>query len=150
MKKFTSKPHLSRKKKTWLTVIVGILVISLSWWAWNEFVPRPLGDKLEYLGKKDYGNLLGFDSFPYSVYFYSTDMEASEAVEYFAKGHIIDEPSTQKETSFTLQTSNGETFRVSFYTKDAFEDKYSNLPKPKNDYVLSIPSFKYNVAKDSL
>jgi hypothetical protein len=76
---------LSRKKKVWLGIIAGLMVVMLGWWAWNEFAPRPLGNKLEYLGKETYGNIFGFDSFPTSIYYYGTDMTVDETVDYFSK-----------------------------------------------------------------
>lgn len=127
------------------------MVIILIWWAWGQFAPRPLGERLEYLGKRDHGNWLGFDSFPYSTYFYGTDMDAKKSIEYFTKANLIDEPGTSSSTSFVLQSPSGETFRVNFYTKEAFEDKYNNSPPPRNSsYILSISDSKYNAARDSL
>lgn len=144
------KPHFSRKKKIWLAVVAGLMVVVLGWWTWDQLAPRPLGDRLEYLGKEDYGNIIGFDSRPYSVYFYETDMDANEAVEYFTNTSVVEKPGTSASTSFTLKAASGETFRVNFYTKDFFEEKYNTLPKPEHNYVLSVPSFKYDIAKGSL
>lgn len=140
----------SRRKKTWLVIIAGILVIALGWWAWGQFAPRPLGDRLDYLGKTDSGNWLGFDSFPSSTYYYETNMNADESVKYFTNATVVDEPGTSPSTSFVLKAPSGETFRVTSYTKNVFEEKYTNLPKPQYNYVLSIDDSKYNAAKDSL
>jgi len=148
----TSKPKLTRKKKIWLGIIAGLVVILLGWWAWGQFAPRPLGDKLEYLGKEDYGNIFGFDSFPSSTYYYETDMNAEETANYFTKASIVEGPSgTNKWQSFTLRASNGETIYFYIYPSETFleEKPHTSFTIEKN-YVLSIPDSKYSAAKDSL
>lgn len=63
------------KKHKIITILAVIVIIGTAWWAWVNFSSKPLGDKMEYLGKKDYGNVFGFDYHPYSVYYYGTDMD---------------------------------------------------------------------------
>jgi hypothetical protein len=140
MTKPAQKPRISRKKKVWLAVVAAVVVAGFGWWTWNEFVPRPLGDKLEYLGKEDYGNIFGFDSFPSSTYYYGTDMTSEELASYFKKA----EYAPLDNLAFTharFMTSNGEFMFV-------YERNSSFVTNKK--YVLSLPKSQYKSAKDSL
>lgn len=85
-------------------------------------MPHPLGDKMEYLGKEDYGNVFGFDSHPYSVYYYGTDMSEEEIIKYFKKATL--NYHTAESTNETLMnfTVDGKEFYLTYYKKlDTFE-----------------------------
>ena len=128
----------SRKKKIWLGVIAGFLVVALGWWVWAEFTPRPLGDKLEYLGKENYGNIFGFDYFPSSVYYYGTDMASEELANYFPKA-MYESQSSRDFAQF--MTSDGPF--IFLYKKD------SSFTTDKK-YIISLSDSQYQHAKNSL
>jgi hypothetical protein len=135
------KSHMSRKKKIWLAVVAGLVVVGFSWWAWDQFVPRPLGDRLEYLGKRDYGNIFGFDSRPSSIYYYGTDMSPEELASYFDKAKYTPQGNFAfKHAQFTSPGNKTFTF---VYEKD------SSFVTDKK-YTISLPGSQYKYAKGSL
>jgi hypothetical protein len=92
--KTTKTPRISKKQKL-LLGIAGIFVVLAGWWGYVNFMPHPLGDRLEYLGKENLGGGLFFrDYAPYSVYYYGTDMSVEEVVRYF-KGARLAHPLEQ-------------------------------------------------------
>ena len=127
-------------------LIIGVIIIatvSVGWWAWVNFSPKPLGDKMEYLGKEDFGNILGFDTHPYSVYYYGTDMTKDEVITYFSKATLNYQ--TQEKANETLLnfTLNGKEFFVTYY-------KDLNVFRSKSQTGISIDSFHYADAQKSL
>jgi hypothetical protein len=72
------------KPITKIILIALVLVVGVGgWMTYDNVRPRPLGSQMEYLGKEDYGNILGFDSKPGSVYYYATDINKEELRNYF-------------------------------------------------------------------
>jgi hypothetical protein len=132
------------KKNKTLSVILALVIVLCLWWAYASFMPHPLGNKMEYLGKEDYGNIFGFDSAPNSEYYYGTDMDAGEIAEYF-NGTVIENGATLNGTvEFGIKLPSGETI----YSRltPATQSKYKTTKKS----VMDIPSFKYNAAKKYL
>jgi hypothetical protein len=87
-------PQQHKMQKKWM-VLGGLgLVIFLiaSWWLYSATRVYPLGDKLEYIGKSDYGCPLICDANPGSTYYYGTDMSAEEVVRYFKGAVILNAP----------------------------------------------------------
>ena len=66
-----------------LFAILLLAVGAISWLTYDTIRPHPLGDQMQYLGKENHGNILGFDSKPYSVYYYGTDMDSGAIKSYF-------------------------------------------------------------------
>lgn len=153
--KIKKTPHFSKKIKI-IASIAGILAtLLIGWWmytAYTNSIPHPLGNKLEYLGKKDFGGeLLYHDYDSYSIYYYATDMSVEEVISYFKKSSVIKQPDeTKDESYFGIKTPSGETIYTSLYNKDAAWKDNPDLPKTSKKYILEIPSFKYQAAKDSL
>src|ERR671932_2317905 len=88
-----------RKKKISGTIlglsIVGVILLGfILWitpWVWYDNSPKPLGGRLEYVGKKHYGCWLGFcDSNPGTTSYYATDMSLEEVKSYFKKATLHD------------------------------------------------------------
>lgn len=125
------------KKQIVLFAILGVAIVLVGLWTWNQVTPRPLGDRLEYLGKEDYGNVFGFDYFPASTYYYGTDMEREEIVRYFSQATY--EPSHPGFIQFT--TTEGQF--ILLYEKD------SSFTTDKK-FVISLSGSQYQRAKDSL
>jgi hypothetical protein len=101
-------------------------------------MPHPLGEKMEYLGKEDYGNVFGFDYHPYSVYYYGTDIEPEDMAGYF--GAELEWPIENKLTYIDVNlTKNGRGFYLTYKTSDTF--------KTSKKYVVSIKDEYYSIAK---
>lgn len=119
----------------------------------NFIFSKPLGDKLEYIGKTDYGCWVVCDANPGSTYYYATDMSAEEITKYFKKSSMIEKPSTiDGETYFGIKTLSSETIYM-YYYKDKHHKKVErvgNLRSSAKQHVLTLPSFKYDAAKNSL
>lgn len=133
------------KKYPTTSIVVAIVLILIAWWAWVSFSPKPLGDGLEYLGKKDFGNIFGFDSKPYSDYYYGTDMDEKELEHYF-KGASLksNTPTSPSEMRMTLAFQNEEF--VLYYNQDHTSAPF--ISNKKNMVVIS--SFHYTLARKSL
>jgi len=144
-----------RKKKIWLGIIAGLAVILIGWWAWGQFAPRPLGDRLEYLGKRDYGCAWFCDSPPSTTYSYATDMTPPELLEYFPKAQMLDEDDIdhwQDQGNFRIHffDQNSNMFTISFRTDTAEHIRNFNLKPTTRAYIVEIESNEYQFAKDSL
>lgn len=129
------------KKHKIITVLVLVVIVSTAWLAWGNFSPKPLGDKMEYLGKEDYGNILGFDTHPYSVYYYGTDMSEEELVGYFDANlkHPVDNKAGYADVYFT---KSGEDFYMTYEASSNF--------KTSKKYTISMTDEYYNIAKKHL
>ena len=146
----TTKGRFSKKQFV-LFAILGIAIVLVSLWAWNQVAPRPLGDRLEYLGKEDYGSILGLDYSPYSVYFYGTDMEVEEVVAYFPKAELrypIERKSGYIEIILGESTSE-ETATIYYYsTPDKAQMSFStNTDKL---HVIKTRDANYQLLKNSM
>jgi len=138
-----------RKHIISIVVIVVLFIASvISWLVYQQLQPPSLGDKLEYVGKNSYGCLVFCDSNPYSNYYYATNMSPTEALKYFERATLVQGPRTENEqTDFTVRTPTGETIYINYYDGDSSIARKFNV---KNKYILEIPSFKYEIAKESL
>jgi len=144
MKNLQAKLTSFVKKHKTLSVVLTLVIALCLWWAWGQFAPHPLGEKMEYLGREDYGNILGFDSAPASIYYYGTDMNVDEIAKYFS-GTVIENGTTPNGTvEFAIKLPSGETIYSKLYP--AIQSKHKTTRKS----VLEIPSFKYDTAKKYL
>ena len=74
-------------------------------------------------------------------------MNLDEVIKYFSHARVVKSPSTVNgETYFGLKTPSGETIYFYFYSDKAESPSIHT----KKLHVLSLPSFKYQAAKDSL
>ena len=128
------------KKHKIITTFAVIVIIGGAWWAWMNFSPKPLGDKMEYLGKKDYGNILGFDSRSYSVYYYGTDMDEEELAGYFDAKYTPLESMAFKNARFVVDE------KEFLFTYQQREDFFKTSKK----YIVTLNGSKYPLAKASL
>jgi hypothetical protein len=142
--------QLSKKKKI-IFGIIGIVAILGAWWAYNAFGPKPLGDKLEYIGKIDYGCIIFCDVGPGSVYYYATDMSVGEVEKYFKRANI-ESPAMQRLEYIDITLQNQRTAKpiyLSYY--ESREGVHaSDLKKSNKKHILEINSENYSLAKDSL
>ncbi|HEU5122332.1 MAG TPA: hypothetical protein VFT59_05820 [Candidatus Saccharimonadales bacterium] len=138
---------MSAANKRFYLVLIAIVVALIGWWGWLQVMPRPLGDKLEYIGKEDYGSWLPLSSArPASVYYYATDMSKEEVREYF-RGAKVDEPITPQGGDFLIWAErNNNNFIIRYHTDKTMLNKYAHGRKA----VVSVRSEDYNLAKESL
>lgn len=94
---------------------------------------------MEYLGKKDSGNIFGFDQAPSSDYYYGTDMEPEEMKDYFTAQYSPQENLAYKNASFT---TGGKDFMFTY----EFQSSFTTHKK----YIVSISRSQYNIAKNYL
>jgi len=158
MGKNTKKSPQSSSKKRYLVFgIVAIIVILLGLGGWKvcenlQSQSYPLGDGLHYIGKKDYGApWVG----PYSVYYYTTDMEPAQLKTYFKNATYKDNPNHEGGSSATY---NFEDLSFNSPTGSFTFNLYSNntaakdIPQkdPLKKYVLSITDSGYKYAQKAL
>lgn len=116
----------------------------------NFIFSKPLGDKLEYIGKTDYGCWLVCDANPGSTYYYATDMSVEEITDYFKATTSSPLRAFDGMTDFVLKTKDGHSISIYYYTdKEKVADKGINK-KVRKKAIISIPGFQYDAAKNSL
>lgn len=152
---------LLRKSSFFITtIIVGLLVLIGAWFFYIQpQLPRPLGDRLEYIGKRDYGCNWLCDSRPGTTYLYATDLTPPELVDYFGKAQAT-QPISDVErwqnrgSAFSvelLNTEAAESFFIYFEAKpnQEVETDFGSVQLTKK-YIVRVDYDYYNIAKDSL
>ncbi len=139
-------------------LVLGIIgVLLLGWWAWNQFSPKPLGDKLEYVGRSDYGSWLPLSSAPpTAVYYYATDMSNESLVNYFRNATSSSSDGSALNTDYKDQyiklknKHSGKEFLVVYYSDGAATARQNKLSPITKSHVVTVDSFNYDIAKASL
>jgi hypothetical protein len=159
-----SKINRFHKLKTIHIIIltIGVLLLILAgYWAWNNFSPKPLGSKLEYIGKEDYGCIILFcDSGPSSTYYYATDMSLEEVKKYFGKASAS-EPNMQGTNSrknnkgiilwsINFKLNQSQSFLVDYYKDGKYVASDRNLQTISKEHLISIDAKDYLTIKSSL
>lgn len=154
---------VSFSKKTMATVSIFTL-LALGFFIFyvypNFIFSKPLGDKLEYIGKTDYGCWLACDANPGSTYYYATDMSVEKVADsLFTKATLKEKPQLgstpmgNKEIQdfwIQLQGSHGQNLYITYY-QDASELRhFLHLKDTSKPHVISIGSESYAIAKDML
>ena len=127
------------KKHKIMSIVLTLIIALCLWWAWGQFAPHPLGNRMEYLGKEDYGNIFGFDSAPNSIYYYGTDMEPKDMEKYFTATYSPLEGLAFKNSRFTVDNKE---FVFTYESSSSFSTS--------KKYVVSISYSQYNIAKNYL
>lgn len=128
------------KKHKTLPIVFVLVVALCCWWAYANFMPHPLGGRMEYLGKEDLGNILGFDEAPYSVYYYGTDMEPKEIVKYF-KDTTLKHPIEDKgQYTDVWLTYKGKTASITYV-----QGAPANIKKTNKKYLISVLDKDYTI-----
>ena len=116
---FSEVPGFIKKHKI-VSILLGIILVGLLWWSAVNLTPRPLGTKMEYLGKKDYGGGLFYSDYkPYSVYYYGTNAHENEIVDLFNKS--ADENTSEvigdgySGATITFGLGESESFHITYY-----------------------------------
>ncbi len=125
-------------------------MLLLGWWAWNQFSPKPLGDKLELVNRSYSGYIPLISDSPFSTeYYYATDMSLDEFTSYFKGARLDGPPQTEQEAyrvSFT-NIKNGRGFTLLYYTYENAKNK-TTLKAGKS--LVIVPDRHYDIAKASL
>lgn len=149
MNNTVKRKTLSKKVIAIICTIVLIILLPTSWFAYTAFSPKPLGDKLEYIGKQDYGCIVFCDSRPGSVYYYATDMNIEQIEAYFNNA-VVKRPSEDKMDYAWIWLKNkvsSQTFLLNYYNQ---EDSQKLTHKREDKNIISITSEQYATALDSL
>ena len=153
MKTPTKKPPRISKKQKILIVATGVVVVLFGWWAWGNFSPKPLGDRLEYLGKRDYGCWF-CDSKPYSRYYYGTDVDKEELKTFFHNVHfetsynVLTTPEYRAEDmAFTIKNDD---LIITFYDNKQATIKSAHLYSSNRKNLISITNSDYELLKSAL
>jgi hypothetical protein len=143
-----------------ITVVVAFICLVAAWffpWVWHDPRPKPLGDRLEYIGKFDTG-CAGFPCLgggpPSATYYYATDMSMEEVMGYFKGADAEENPVRESEFTDIIfrSTSTKEGFVV-YYHNDTYMDKEQQKQlglKQTNKQVVSINASYYEIAQKSL
>jgi hypothetical protein len=156
----TKMKNQSRRKKLLIISLVVISIITLGGGLiyFNANRTYTLGDKLEYIGKRDYGCAWFCDSRPSTTYSFATDMTPPELVQYFANAQTINksidiEHWQERSSPFLIHFRNsesGERFTVLFYRTVDELNHHFNLHPTTKMFAVEIESDEYQLAKDSL
>jgi hypothetical protein len=168
MKNDTKTKTPPSTKKAWIalaiTIVVTLLIaIWVAFYAWGSSsysspdVPRPLGDKLEYIGKEDSRCIGVFcDSKPSTTYYYATDMNPEEILHYFKKT-TLDYPDTMPDWQtpetilFGLRTPHTPNIiYINYHNNGKVPIKKFDLRDPNKQHVIDINAEDYEAAKASL
>lgn len=146
-------------------LVLSTIVATLLLWAVGSWVigmmPKPLGDKLEYIGKSDYGCWYPLcDSRPASTYYYATEMKLDDVTHsLFTRAKLLEKP---HESGITTGGGYAESYWLEFETRDGKEFTIDYYPHPENAFdsyglaktnkpsIISMDSKVYPIAKDSL
>jgi hypothetical protein len=132
--------------------IVGLIVIGvIAWltpWVHLDNSPKPLGDRLEYVGKFDYG-CIGCDAAPGAAYYYATDMKLEEVVGYFRGAKLIKLQVESKSTFVQLENGK-EKFTFDYYTPKNQSQLGDFEIRFRDKNMIDIDAKYYATAKDSL
>jgi hypothetical protein len=158
----------SNKKVKWINptqigvIAVGLIILGIvAWltpWVHLDNTPKPLGDKLEYVGKFDYG-CIGCDAAPGAAYFYATDMSLEEVVEYFRGAGLVEEAikesyseakGAQYRLNFTAKHASQRGFSLNYYDKGLYIVRRYGLHSTNKKFIIEIDSRAYQNAKDAI
>ena len=146
------------KKSHWLrnSIIASVVLLIglVGGWIYLENTKvYPLGDtnKLEYIGKVNYGCWWVCDANPVSTYYYATNMDIKEVALYFKRSTVSESPRTiDRVVDFTLQTENGASIWINYYIDKNSMSEIGVMKKTNKKAVLSIPSFEYDTARAAI
>ncbi|HEX6461734.1 MAG TPA: hypothetical protein VFZ58_00480 [Candidatus Saccharimonadales bacterium] len=149
-----NQKRIRLSKKSVLILVFGIAILLGGWLAFTNFAPRPLGDGLEYLGKKDFGDYLFGDSKPHSKYYYGTDVDIEEIRSHFPKAKLKSTDSyaysAAYRTRFIVFSFNDQVFTISYYNSNKAIAEAMNIKETDKKYTISITSYDYEAAKKAL
>lgn len=152
-KKTTKPPVKKQKAKFWKFLpLISIPLIMLAFFL-PSIIPDsrqyPLDDKIEYIGKTDYGCDFFCDSKPGSVYYYATNMIYEEVVGHFKNAFLVDEPNTNASTIyFGMTNRDGKSVFITFYRDKRKASSKINATDKK--YIFNIPDDSYETLKSFL
>lgn len=122
--------------------------------------PKPLGEKMEYLGRQRSGPVfICWTECNVYTYYYATDMEYGEMLRYFPKAQPdtydeIDElyrnprKKTGDDVVFNASSHNNDIFWIDYLTPDELPNR--KLKTTNKKYTVSLEAKKYKIARRSL
>lgn len=131
-------------KRTLIILLTPTLLIYAVYLIFS-FLPAPtypLGDKIEYIGKSDYGCWYGCDSRPGSSYYYATALSYDELVRSFPKSDSID--TSNKPNAFSISKANNH-FYIDINNDPATIP--NDIKAKTDDLIFSIDASNYELAK---
>ncbi len=146
---------ISKKQMAWLG-IAALIVALAGWWTYTNLMPKPLGNELEYLGKKGYGCVLVCDSNPTNIYYYGTSLTPNEVAAYFKSAKIEngERLNSHEDASipitFSLKSPKNNIFYITYHTDSTIAAEERGTPKTHQPHVIEILDSQYQAAKDSL
>lgn len=163
MKNDSQKP-----KKKFNSTLIGLLAIGaivigvIAWitpWVHLDTRPKPLGERLEFIGKFDYGCYGGLcDSPPGASYFYASDMTAKEVGQYFQKAVLVERPIKEEYSKeeggryrleFSIKQDTKKGFYLIFYDNGPIQSVKNGLKTTKK-HLIEVDHTYYQIARDSL
>ena len=156
MKTKVQDKSLRKKLSIIVFVISAIIVLAIGWFYFQSRISYPLGDKLEYVGKQDYGCTWLCDSRPSTSYFYATDLTPPELAIYLQNAQATD-----AEFQIGRWQNRGESFHIDFINQTSSERFtlyfYTDPPKigtesiqTTKQYIVSLNSGSYKIVLDAL
>jgi hypothetical protein len=148
----------NKKYRNSLVAIAVIIIAVIGWLFFTSQKTYPLGDKLEYVGKQDYGCWLVCDSNPASTYYYATDMTIEDMTQVFKNASQDSAPQTSSTTIdnqdvavkwLSFKTTSGQSFYVNFYSDPSQLVSHYHF-STTHKYIISIGSESYPAAEKGL
>lgn len=145
-----------------VVLLIVTAVIRFTPWVQLDNSPKPLGDRLEYIGKKDYGcgGFIGVcDAAPGATYYYGTDMSIEEVARYFKEAETTERPllewsfeedGTQYRLSFANKKISGKGFSLNYYDDSGHRVKDYKLLSTSKKFLVELDSQSYQNVKDAL
>ncbi len=157
--------NLFKRDKSFLNFIiclVSVIFICICYFTYQFYKPYPLGDanKLQYIGKVDYGCWLICDSNPASTYYYATDLNLDQVTKtLFTKASLYKKPefgyasgkgADDVRQYWIVYGINGDwAFDAYFYDNPRTLISGYHFATNKQ-HVISIDSESYDLVKNSL
>jgi hypothetical protein len=134
--------------------VVGFVVIGLlsGWGVWSYVDSQktyPLGDELEYIGRREYGCITFCSAAPNTMYTYATNLSPEEVVHYFKNAELIYPISTKSDYRDIILKND-------LYPNSATLYFYDNSTHPYDQkhivqkYYFETNAKNYTLLKDSL
>lgn len=133
---------LINKKILWISVSF-LLFIAITWVVFNSLRTYPLGDRLVYKEKKEYGCSVMFiicDAEQHTDYIYATSMKPDEIASYFKKATVLKKQISGSNSLYILHTQDGKDVSLDIKKSDSFN----------SEYIVTIYDYSYRSLKLSI
>jgi hypothetical protein len=151
----TMKP----KRRTILLILGGMVLVVATFFAIKAYIeaPRDLGPDLVYIGRENYGNILGFDQAPGSNYFFATSMTKDQLIAYITKlGYVYDSEhsgSVGGHAGLVFSANNGAGFDLNYYDSVNTVSEVDGVDLKNTDkkpFIVKVADYEYPKLKQAL